>query len=179
LRGENNVHGYELVDALHKVESEIMVVKSHEIGVVVDRSGREVYRKDGERSEVYIPPEYVRGNIVTHNHPSGECKLSDGDVERIITDDGYEIRAVTFNGRFVSLRRGADSWNADIIAGIKDVYCNGSALEFYKKTNRLAVEKYGSQATVIHRKMVAEELVNGWFRENASKYGCIFTEGLI
>lgn len=179
MRGENVTPNYELADTLHRVELEIKDVRSHEIGIVIDRSGREVYRKDGERSEVYIPPEYVRGNIVTHNHPSGECKLSDGDVERIITDDGYEIRAITFDGRFVSLKRGTDGWNTGIIAGIKDVYCNGSALEFYKKTNRLAVEKYGNQTTVIHRKRIAEELVNGWFRENAAKYGCVFTEGLI
>jgi len=176
---DNTVLNNELIRTLHRVESEIKDVRSHEIGVVVDLGGKEVYRKDGERSEVYIPPEYVCGNIVTHNHPSGECKLSDGDVERIIIDDGYEIRAVTFDGRFVSLKRGTDGWNADIIAGIKDVYCNGSTVEFYKKTNRLAMEKYGSQVNIIHRKRVAEELVNGWFRENAVKYGCVFTEGLI
>jgi len=176
---KNTTSSNKLVETLHRIESEIKDVRSHEIGVVIDRNGKEVYRKDGERSEVYIPPEYVRGNIVTHNHPSGECKLSDGDVERIIIDDGYEIRAVTFDGRFVSLKRDTNDWNADIIAEIKDVYCNGSTVEFYKKTNRLAVEKYGSQVTVIHRRRIAEELVNGWFRENATKYGCIFTEGLI
>jgi len=163
-------------EALRKAESEIKNNTDCEIGVVIDRSGNEIYRGYGQKGSVATPPdELVKNNIFTHNHPSGNCAFSGSDIYNIIKQDGYELRAVTSDGRYVSLKRNTDVWDANIVSGFGEV----SGYKLFVKASRLAQEKYMGQVTTAQINKEAENLVNDWLRNNAAKYGCTFTEGMV
>jgi hypothetical protein len=163
-----------VTETIHIVESEIKDNMDYEIGVVIDRSGNEIYRGYGQKGNVTAPPDdLVKNNIFTHNHPSGNCAFSGSDIYNIVKQDGYELRAVTSDGRFVSLKKNTDVWNADIVSGFSEV----SGYKLFVKAGQLAQIKYKGQATTIQICKEAEKLVNDWLRNNATKYDCIFTEG--
>jgi len=164
------------VESLHIVESEIMGNRDYEIGVVIDRDGKELYRCDGQRGEVDAPPDdLVKNNTFTHNHPSGNCAFSGSDVYNIVKQDGYELRTVTFDGRFVSLKRISDVWDANILRGFREV----SGYRLYVKASQVAQTKHSGRATAAQISKTAEDIVNAWFRDNAVKYGCVFSEGRV
>jgi len=162
-------------ETIRRVESEIKDNTDYEIGVVIDRGGNEIYRGYGQKGNVAAPPdELVKNNIFTHNHPSGNCAFSSSDIYNIVKQDGYELRAVTSDGRYVSLKRNTDVWDANIVGGFSDV----SGYKLFVRASRLAQIKYMGQATTSQINKEAENLVNEWLRNNATKYGCIFTEGM-
>jgi hypothetical protein len=165
-----------VLETLLKVELEIKDSNGCEIGVVVDRNGKEIYRVNGQKAEVEAPPDdLVKNNVFTHNHPSGNCAFSNNDIYNIVKQDGYELRAVTSDGRFVSLRKNANVWDANILSGFSKV----SGYRLFVKASQLAQIKHSGQATPIQINKEAENLVNEWLRNNAEKYGYIFTEGVI
>jgi hypothetical protein len=118
----------------------------------------------------------VKNNILTHNHPSGGCAFSLNDVKHIIEMDGHEIRAVTADGRFVSLSRGNGKWDGRLSGEMaKEGF---SDYRLLSKASEIANRKYG-KVTNERVTQIAEELVNDWMRANAAKYGAVFTEGSI
>ncbi|MCL2182526.1 MAG: hypothetical protein FWB85_03535 [Chitinispirillia bacterium] len=168
-----------IAETLHRVESEIKEVRSHEIGVVIDRSGREIYRVDGWENSVGISSGCVKNRIVTHNHPADDCMLSYKDVESTVKGDAYEVRVVVSNGRFVSLKKNAETWDDNILIGLNNAYCCGSGLKFFERAERAARIKHGGKITNLQIKKEAENIINEWFRVNAAKYNCLFKEDFI
>ena len=167
-----------VAETLHKFETSIKDIPDHEEGVIVGLDGRLILKKVGKKSEVDLPSELIKGNIVTHNHPSGKCTLSIGDVCTIISDDGYKIRAVTRDGRFVSLEKGTGEIKTGLGEAMKKEF--PSTNDLYKKAGTRVIEKYGREnynLTTIEKEV--ENLLNEWIRKNASEYGYIFREGLI
>jgi hypothetical protein len=162
---------------LREAEEQISKIITHEEGYITDQDGDVIKHIIGERSSVSPPPELVKDNIFTHNHPSGMCALSLGDVKAIISYDGLEVRAVTFAGKYASLKRGNTGWNPKLgedmeKAGFTD-------LQLLLRANLEATKKYGKDKTARHVNQMAEIITNTWLRENVSKYGAEFKEGTI
>ena len=149
----------------------------HEEGVIVGTNGDIIHHEKGQAHSVAPPPELIKDNIFTHNHPSGTCAFSLSDVKSIISGDGYEVRTVTSDGRFVSLARGASGWDSALGDDMAKAGLNDSGL-FMKADNR-AKSKYGHGRTARQRRQEIEAIMNGWLRDNAEKYGYVFTEGKI
>jgi len=170
---------------LSAVEAEIKEDTGHEEGVIVGRDGEIVWRGGGGGQSVNPPAEKVKGNIFTHNHPSGGCAFSINDIERFITDDGYEVRAVTRDGRFVSIKKGMGEVNREIahdmrIAGL--TFSDAVSVAEDKVIEKYGRDAYISMSRTMRTQVIVpyiEEMVNSWMRKNASKYGYVFTEGLI
>jgi len=150
---------------------------NHEECVVVGRDGKYITKTVGQTSSVEVPAE-AKGNIATHNHPGGACAFSVPDVRESIKLGVHEVRAVTSDGRFVSLREGSGILNGKQMVAdfVRDVP-NGSTL--FIKASTKATHKHGRNRT--HRQILdeMENIVNGWFVDNANKYGYIFTQGRI
>ncbi len=79
------------------VESEIANSKV-EVGVVFDYHGNEILRKTGTENMIVFTPEDVasmRGQVFTHNHPSGAAQFSKPDVLAAESARLMELRVVT------------------------------------------------------------------------------------
>ena len=153
--------------------------RDYEVGVVVGRNGQILYKVVGKEHSVDILSKIVKGNIFTHNHPGGICAFSQGDIVTFIADGGYELRVVTRDGRFISLKEklgipsGADLAEAFIDAGFNNV-------NLYKIADLRAMERYGRGNYRLKQiNEESENIVNEWFRENAGKHGFDFTEGTL
>jgi hypothetical protein len=149
-----------------------------EAGVVVGRNGEVIQRISGAAHFVSVTPGIIKGNVFTHNHPGGICAFSEGDVIGFSVDEAYELRAVTRDGRFVSLRENSDiPRSASLADAFSSAGFNHLKLQF--AADLRAIQKYGQGRTTEQVKTEAENIVNGWLTENAAKYGCEFTEGII
>lgn len=76
--------------------------KKIEIGVIYDRDGKELLKKQGEADKIVLNGQeklLLKNAIFTHNHPSNG-PLSDGDIFNFWKYDMYEVRAVTSHGIF-------------------------------------------------------------------------------
>jgi len=173
---ENMVNENKIVETLRQSETAIKDLL-HEAGNIISQNGKLLHTEIGKKSSVNPPANLIKDNIFTHNHPSGTCAFSLNDIKKIINNNGYEIRTVTSDGRFVSLIRGSDGWDSMII---EDMVKDGlSSIELFKAADSQAKQKYGQDRT---RKQVAhtmEEIMNDWLRKNALKYGAIFKEGKV
>lgn len=166
-----------IVETLHKVEESIKDL-DYEEGAIVRLDGKNIWTGKGGRHSVDPPSNLVKDNIFTHNHPSGNCALSTGDVINIVKDDGYGVRAVTQDGRFVYLKKGGG-----------ELYGSKMAEDFRKEfpDDSTLFKKAAEEATRIHGRVrntqlilnEAENIVNKWFVDNAGKYGYVFTQGKI
>jgi hypothetical protein len=151
-----------------------------EAGVVVGRNGEVIQRISGAVHFVSVTPGIIKGNVFTHNHPGGICAFSEGDMIGLSVDEAYELRAVTRDGRFVSLRE-----NSDIPRGasLADAFSNagfGSNSKLLSMAGRRAVDKYGARGrNAKQRNIEVENIINEWLREHAAKYGYEFAEGTI
>jgi len=105
-----------LAATLRQYETAIKECTTHEIGVVVRRDGELVGVVRGGDRSVNIPPEWVKGCVVTHNHPKGSNFLSVGDVLQIIDDDGFSVRNVTQHNGGMSIAKGSSElpWSDEL-----------------------------------------------------------------
>ena len=86
---------------LFKAEREIAEQKSYETAVFIDKDGKEMYRKSGEKSSVSFDKAEIaaaKDHILTHNHPSARG-LSFQDLTFASQADLAEIRAVGIHPR--------------------------------------------------------------------------------
>jgi hypothetical protein len=160
-----------VAQTLHTAEMSIKDLVDHEEAMIIGRNGEVLAHQKGEKSSVNPPPELIKGNIVTHNHPGGVCTFSVEDIEHIIKYDGYELRAVTRDGRFVSIKKGS----GEIDTSFYDEYKAWRKEEF----NSILAKKLGSNFTIEILAKETENLVYSWMRDNAPKFGYIFTHGNI
>jgi hypothetical protein len=151
-----------------------------ETGVIIGRDGNVLQRISGEAHSVNVSSGAIKGNIFTHNHPGGICAFSAGDMTGLSVDELYELRAVTRDGRFVSLRENSDVPRS---ASLADAFVRagfGSDREVFNMAGRRAIYKYGVRGKDAKLwDIEAENLINEWLREHAAKYGYKFTEGNI
>jgi hypothetical protein len=162
-----------VAETLRKVELSLATIQGREDGVVVGRDGSVVLYQRGEEGVVSVDGRLIRDNIFTHIHHNGMCNLSADDVISYIKDDGYEVRVVTPDRRFVSLRRGDGKKNTFLGEDMKRA-CSGK--DFYAKIYRRALEKYESTDEPLMNKEL-ENMMNEWLSSNAFEYGYIFTQG--
>ena len=161
---------------LHEAEMSIRSL-NYETGVIASRSGQVLYAVKGDKNSVALPVDLIKDNIVTHNHPRGICAFSIADIRAITVRDGYEMRAVTGDARFVSLAQGTGTLNKSIADEMKKDGLGGMALTASAKAQ--ALKKYGLKATTQQIEKEMEDIVNAWFQANAAKFGYIFTRGNI
>jgi hypothetical protein len=164
---------------LHEVETSLKDIVDHEEAVVVGRDGKIIHTEKGKQYSVKVSVEFIENNIVTHNHPDGKCTLFADDVIEIISNGGYEVRTVTKDGRFVSLKEGMGKLDNTIGEAMrKEGFGAGDPRGLFYKAYDRAVEKFGrSNIKHWHIQKEVEELVNEWLNKNASIYGYIFTKG--
>jgi hypothetical protein len=165
-----------IADTLHKSEMSIKNL-DHENCVIISRNGKVLHTEIGGSNSVSPPAHLIKDNIFTHNHPSGGCAFSLEDIKSIVDLDGYEMRAVTSDGRFVSLAKGSGEVNKDIAQDFKNEVPSG--VKLFLSADKEAIRTYGRGRT--HKNVMdeMENIVNEWLRKNTQKYGYIFTEGEI
>jgi len=169
-----------ITETLREVEADISKTRTHEVAVIIDNNGNVVHRQKGHEHYVDgIPIEKVRDAVVTHNHPGGYTNLTTEDVRVLVHDEAKEVRAVTFDGRFSSLRRGGMVRSIDFENAVDVLYYSGDYEAYADSMVDRAIEIYGNTPTREQINQTAERYVNDWFRENAEKYGYIFREGAI
>lgn len=94
---------------VRKIES-LIHKQSYESAAVIDKDGKTVLFKDGKENFVAFTPdetELMRGNTLTHNHPSSSV-FSAEDIDLFISSELGEIRAVGKDGTHYSLKRGEE-----------------------------------------------------------------------
>jgi hypothetical protein len=155
-------------ETLRQFESAIKDCKTHEIGVIVRPDGELVCVVRGIEDRVSIPSDWVTGNILTHNHPTGVRTLSTGDVLQFINDGGLEVRTVAHDGQYAYLKRGID-WNPRLGTEMQKEFPNKIVAQ--TKAIMRADKKYG------HGKWsgqeIVKEMLNEWLDKNANDYGYI------
>jgi len=160
--------------ALRTVELSMKDVTGHETGAIVGRDGTVIREGIVGKNDSISPPEgLVKNNIFTHPHHNGMCNLSDADVIFFIIDDAYEVRVVTPDGRFVSLKKGNGDRNKDLGKDMRKV---SRGMPFVDAVNKRTLEKYGKLELSLQNKEL-ESMMNEWLSSNAGKYGYIYTQG--
>ena len=173
-----NSDGFNLLGRTLRAAEASIKGLNYEVGVIVNKNGKVIHVEHGEESSVSSSSRWVKGNTFTHNHPSGACALSLSDIRTMINMEGYEVRAVTVDGRFVSLKKGAGTINKGIVDAMKLAGLDGQKL--YSTVNEICQTKYGNHGYSMKELTVeVEKFVNGWMHKNAKAYGYIFTEGFI
>jgi hypothetical protein len=160
--------------ALNEVEMKIKDL-DHEEGYVIGLDGKQIHHEVGGAHSVAPPSEKVKGNIFTHNHPSGGASFSFNDIKSIIADDGFGVRAVTSEGKFVDFRKGTGELKTNIVEDMAKARLGTSNLMI--DAGARAMRRFGPKATVEQRLTIMNEIMNKWLVDNARKYGYIYTEG--
>ncbi|MDR1322505.1 MAG: hypothetical protein LBK56_13970 [Gracilibacteraceae bacterium] len=178
MKGDSDkIASEKLIQTLHKEETGIKGL-DFETGIIISRNGDVVHREKGRKNSVTPPRELIKDNIFTHNHPSGGCAFSVGDIKSIIADDGDEVRVVTRDGRFVSLKKDSGELNTNLGEDMGKAGLVGARLML--AGDSICMKKYGrGNYGNQHVIKECEQIVNNWLRENAEKYGYVFTEGTI
>ena len=112
--------------AIHDIEDKIRH-QDFESAACVDKDGNVLFFKDGKQSEVRFTDEeteMVKGNTLTHNHPSSTM-FSPQDVDYWLGSEMQEIRVTTREGISYSLARGENFTQA-----------HGEAFSFLYKMSR-------------------------------------------
>ncbi|MDL2253325.1 phage head morphogenesis protein [Ruminococcaceae bacterium OttesenSCG-928-I18] len=144
---------------LRKVEGEIRGL-DHEVGAVIGRDGRLLNKTQGEAHSVNPPKDLLKGNIFTHNHPSGGTFSTD-DIRNFVSDGLYEVRAVTPQGTVYRMRWGEGEKNTQLAQDVM-------AYPFWTKTR----ERKG-----ISLLQAFNEVMEEWLTENADIYGYLYMKG--
>lgn len=165
----------------HEVESERRNL-DYEVGTIVDRKGNIISVTGGEEHSVSPPGDLLKDNIFTHNHPSGGC-FSVQDLESMIDTELLELRASTPQGTFFSLLRKEGTHLTDYeFAGkyyeVTNITVVMDAVERDIKAGVLTRKEMEAQGWQIYTKYQSKFAVE-WLKENAEKYGYVFTEGSI
>jgi hypothetical protein len=169
---------YKLAWTLHVEETAIKDL-DYEAGVVISRDGDVILRMTGKEHEVDAEAGITKGRVFTHNHPGGICAFSGSDLFKFALDESYELRAVTRDGRFVSLKENSDIPRRISLAEAFEKAGLSTNRELYLKADLQAMKKYGRKRTLRQAEIEGEKLVNEWLREYADKYGIKFLEGLL
>jgi proteasome lid subunit RPN8/RPN11 len=163
---------------LHRCETEIMGL-DHEEAFIINSNGDIAHRLKGSADRVGgITADMTENNVFTHNHPGGRCYFSEEDVDALIRGNCEEMRAVTRDGRFVSLRRLTESADKNFWYAAMDYLGDWNSI--CREADKLADAKYGQNKWT--REQVEKELtnaVNNWFYKNAENYGYKLTEGYV
>jgi hypothetical protein len=85
-------------------------------------------------------------------------------------DDGYELRAVTADGRFVSLKKGGGK----VIKTFGKFFENEFAVLISAAITK--TQKYGVNRQF---RQIVDDIVGNWLEKNAANYGYVFTNGVI
>jgi len=157
-----------LAATLRQYETAIKDCTTHEIGVIVRGDGELVAVVRGVRNEVDIPPEWLRGCTITHNHPNGSF-LSVADVALLIKGDGFYVRSVTRNNGVLGLAKDLDkTQNGEgLIAKMNADFGGGNLVKFSKILDEWANKKQ----IVGDRISIQRAFVCAWLGENAPYYG--------
>jgi hypothetical protein len=83
----------ELTRALRHAEQDV-ARQDRETVYILRPDGALAYYGVGERDQVFIPRDAIRGNIVVHNHPGGGS-LSRRDVQVLLERGAAQMRVVT------------------------------------------------------------------------------------
>jgi hypothetical protein len=101
------------LDLLRRLENELLGTPGIESAIFLDRIGRVLLVKPGDRDQVVwrlaeLRPFFGRVELITHNHPRG-TSLTPEDLELARIINAREVDAVTTAWRFRLLRL-EDSW---------------------------------------------------------------------
>jgi len=179
-----------IAETLKEAESSIMF-KEHEEAVVISPDGRIVYKAVGGDHEVGVPAQHAKNNIVTHNHPTyihskagTTFTVTEGDIDTLIKDDLFRLRAVTRDGYYVQLEKiGTDHLDKNLADAMREAGLDQNDKRLMDMVWDRARKEYspedfrnGGRSMLMK---VEFELINEWLKENAYKYGYIFTQGRI
>jgi hypothetical protein len=179
--GENGfiIDEEKVAETLHKFETAKKDL-NHEEGAIVGLDGRLIHTATGGAHEVDLPAKLIKGNIVTHNHPTAGSAFSVGDIQEFTKSDGHEIRVFAREGRFASLRKGTGEANKAFAEAMEKELGRDGDIRLTLAGDMRAMKKYGRGNYGLPE--ITQErvnIVNEWMKENAPKYGYIFTEGFI
>lgn len=132
-----------------RVEKEI-AKHTYETGVIVDRDGFVLAAYKGGKNSVNFGNDggLVKGNTVTHNHPSGAAAFSVADISTTGKLGGVAIRATTRSNGTAVLRKFSNDPQWGKMASDYKEFLSG-------------------------RKTIGQ--AQDWLRSNAAKYGLRFT----
>lgn len=162
---------------LRQVESEIQGL-DHEVGAIVDKGGRLVAKVQGGAHSVSPPKELLKGNIFTHNHPSGGT-FSPNDVRNFVIDGLYEVRAITPKGIVHRLRWGEGFRDKALAEDVSHLNLYSKALDLLQQ--QIEEGQYTPQYAKSYTKRLIFDNVNSimeqWLKDSAKKYGYDYITG--
>lgn len=165
-------------EKLKRTETNIRT-KRYEVGVVLDRKGNILVRREGKAREVRFSKEelkLMKDNVLTHNHPSALGRsgvsaigqpFSKEDLILAVDRNVKEIRAVTPTYTF-SIKRPKGGWKVNwkdiskVVDNANQKYYNkfNSYIRNYKGKEHTAIER----ANALHWHLVNKEVAKkmGW-----------------
>lgn len=174
------------IKGIQKVENKIRN-QNFESAAVIDKDGNELFFKDGQRSFVSFTPNesmQMRGNTLTHNHP--RCSMfSVEDLQVLIKNDMYEMRATNRDGTTYSMKRAEDgSFNKQRALD----YLNDYAVNYHHATvhaqhelDRRGIDRKIMSGEMTHDEAniefgrVSAKYIADYVQKTAAKKGLIFT----
>ena|GEM_PF-1431313 len=169
-----------VAEALRKAEMEIKDIPDHEKGVIIGMNGDVLHVVRGSKNGLDFPTDWIKDNIITHNHPNDICIFSTLDIQSFVDYGGYEIRVVTQRGLFASLKQGAGALNTAITDDIIKANVNSGSI--LKKATRIVTDRAKRERrkyTSIEVVQEMEKIWAKWLYDNAAKYGYVFTAGAL
>lgn len=128
-----------------RVEKEISK-HTYETGLIVDSQGFVIAAYKGSRSSVNFGNESgkIKGNIITHNHPSGAAAFSVADISSTGKMGGIGIRAATKNNGTAVLKKASNNPEWGKMAKAYDSFlANGKTMKQAQKWLASNAGKYG------------------------------------
>jgi len=144
---------------------------SNEAAVIIDQNGNVVFENHwGKKGEVSIDRNFIKDNVVTHNHTSGGT-LSEKDINKFTLYDAQEFRACTPSKINFSIRRGEGSVDKKIEYDyrLEMIKIRAEAFSYAIQNGKTEEECKAIRANRI------KEKANIWLLKNARKYGYIYT----
>lgn len=128
---------------------------NYETGVIIDKQGFVVAVYKGGKASVDFGADIskIKGNIVTHNHPSGTLIFSRADIRTTAKQGGAGVRVVVNSGRTLELR--ANNQHSDMMK---------VSAEYDK---------------LFTNKNIGQNQLNTELSKIAKKHGCTLTEGKV
>jgi SPP1 gp7 family putative phage head morphogenesis protein len=168
---------------LNKIEYSNRNLK-YEVGTVLDTKGNILATYEGKDHEVDVGDKsLLKGNIFTHNHPTGGT-FSEGDIDSFIKYDLQELRAST-DTEVYSLAKVGTNQDPNFYKEFKS-----HSYEFYSKAtaeinelirdNKLDFNPREKPAE--YMKLVSKykaKYYDEWLTQNASNYGYKYTKELL
>lgn len=163
--------------SLHGIESKYKA-SDHEWGTIINTRGDVVNVTEGKAHSVEPPAELLKDCIFTHNHPGGGC-FTTKDIESMINQGVLELRAFTPQGLHFSLRR-KEGVTPDkrILAGYKQATHISKAIAATRADVRAGHIRKEDETYTMYEKY-RRKLAMKWLKENADKYGFVFSYGVI